>query len=73
MALTDGTWLTILFPVEADDRLMVWSQRFFVFLEALVLLVPLVYLLKRVTNPIDRLCGAAEAFGAAPEESPALP
>lgn len=73
VALTDGTWLTILFPVEADDRLMVWSQRFFVFLEALVLLVPLVYLLKRVTNPIDRLCGAAEAFGAAPEESPALP
>lgn len=73
VALTDGTWLTILFPVEADDRLMVWSQRLFVFLEALVLLVPLVYLLKRVTNPIDRLCGAAEAFGAAPEESPALP
>ena len=73
VALSDGTWLTILFPVEADDRLMVWSQRLFVFLEALLLLVPLVYLLKRVTNPIDRLCSAAEAFGAAPEESPALP
>lgn len=73
VALSDGTWLTILFPVETDDRLMVWSQRLFVFLEALVLLVPLVYLLKRVTNPIDRLCSAAEAFGAAPEESPTLP
>lgn len=73
VALSDGTWLTILFSVEADDRLMVWSQRLFVFLEALLLLVPLVYLLKRVTNPIDRLCSAAEAFGAAPEESPALP
>ena len=73
VALSDGTWLTILFPVEADDRMMVWSQRLFVFLEALLLLVPLVYLLKRVTNPIDRLCSAAEAFGAAPEESPALP
>ena len=73
VALSDGTWLTILFPVEADDRMMVWSQRLFVFLEALVLLVPLVYLLRRVTKPIDRLCSAAEAFGAAPEESPALP
>lgn len=73
VALEDGTWLTILFPVEADDRLMVWSQRLFVFLEAIVLLVPLVYLLKRVTKPIDRLCSAAEAFGAAPQESPALP
>lgn len=73
VSLSDGTWLTILFPVEADDRLMVWSQRLFVLLEAIVLLVPLVYLLKRVTTPIDRLCGAAEAFGAAPEESPALP
>lgn len=73
VALEDVTWLTILFPVEADDRLMVWSQRLFVFLEAVVLLVPLVYLLKRVTKPIDRLCSAAKAFGAAPQESPALP
>ena len=73
VALEDGTWLTILFPVEADDRLMVWSQRLFVFLEAVILLVPLVYLLKRVTKPIDRLCSAAKAFGAAPQESPALP
>lgn len=73
VALEDGTWLTILFPVEADDRLMVWSQRLFVFLEAIVLLVPLVYLLKRVTKPIDRLCSVAKAFGAAPQESPALP
>lgn len=73
VSLSDGTWLTIHFPVDADDRGLVWSQRLFVLLEGLVMLGLLVLFLKRITKPIARLSNAVEDFGRFPEEAEPIP
>lgn len=70
---SDGTWLKVTQPFNVDDHYVVWSQRFFVLAEALVMLALTVLLLLRVTRPIRQLSHAAEAFGKHPELSEPLP
>ncbi len=71
--LSDGTWLKITQPFNVDDRYVVWSQRLFVLIEAVVMLFLTAMLLLRVTKPIRRLSGAAESFGKHPELSEPFP
>ncbi len=71
--LSDGTWLKVTQPFNIDDRYVVWSQRLFVLLEALVMLVLTAMLLLRVTRPIRKLSGAADSFGKQPELSVPFP
>lgn len=71
--LSDGTWLKVTQPFNVDDRYVVWSQRFFVLIEAVVMLALTSMLLLRVTNPIRQLSGAAESFGKHPELSEPFP
>lgn len=71
--LSDGTWLKVTLPFNVDDRSVVWSQRFFVLVEAVVMLVLTAMLLLRVTRPIRQLGHAVEYFGKHPELSEPLP
>lgn len=71
--LSDGTWLKVTQPFNVDDRSVVWSQRCFVLIEAVVMLVLTSMLLLRVTRPIRQLSGAAESFGRHPELSEPFP
>lgn len=71
--LSDGTWLKVTQPLEVDDRSVVWSQRFFVLVEAVVMLLLLATLLSRVTKPIRQWSRAAESFGRHPESAEPLP
>lgn len=71
--LSDGTWLKVTQPFNVDDRYVVWSQRFFVLIEAVVMLVLTSMLLLRVTKTIRQLSGAAESFGRHPELSEPFP
>ncbi len=71
--LDDGSWLKVTQPFNVDDRQVVWSQRFFVLLGAVVLLALMGVLLLRVTRPMRRLGAAADSFGRFPELSDPLP
>ena len=71
--LSDGRWLKVTQPFDVDDRSVVWSQRLFVLLEAVVMLVLTAMLLLRVTTPLRLLSRAAESFGKHPEASAPLP
>lgn len=71
--LSDGTWLEIVQPFNVDDRNVVWTQRFFVLVEALVICVLSALALARMTRPLRELGDAAEAFGHHPETSLPLP
>ncbi|MDO4839979.1 MAG: HAMP domain-containing sensor histidine kinase [Desulfovibrionaceae bacterium] len=71
--LTDGTWLKVTQPYSVDDRYVVWTQRLFVLLEAIVMLVLTAMVLMRITRPIRRLASAAESFGKKPELSEPFP
>ncbi len=71
--LADGTWLKVTQPYSVDDRYVVWTQRLFVLLEAIVMLVLAGMVLLRITRPIRRLASAAETFGKHPELSRPLP
>ena len=73
VSLSDGTWLKVTQPLDVDDRYVVWSQRLFVMVESLVMIVLMVILLLRVTKPLRRLSSAAESFGKHPEMSAPLP
>ncbi len=71
--LTDGTWLKVTQPYSVDDRYVVWTQRLFVLLETIVMLVLTAMVLMRITRPIRRLASAAESFGKQPELSEPFP
>ena len=71
MKLDDGTWLVATFPYDADDRPPVWTQRFLMFAVALVLLLLVAWLLRRITAPLQSLSETMTAFGARPETAPA--
>ncbi|MDO5538431.1 MAG: HAMP domain-containing protein, partial [Desulfovibrionaceae bacterium] len=71
--LSDGTWLKVTQPFNVDDRNVVWTQRFFVLLEAIIILLLMGCLLLRVTRPLRDLGIAAETFGRHPEASAPLP
>ena len=70
--LTDGSWISIEMPQNADDRLLVWPQRIFLFVFALILLAITGYLLKRITQPLEKLSQALTVFGHFPENAQAL-
>lgn len=71
--LADGTWLKVTQPYSVDDRYVVWTQRLFVLLEAIVMLVLAGMVLLRITRPIRQLGSAAESFGRHPELSGPFP
>lgn len=70
--LTDGSWISIEMPQNDDDRLLVWPQRIFLFVFALILLAITGYLLKRITQPLEKLSQALTVFGHFPENAQAL-
>ena len=67
VALPDGEWLLMTSPYDVDDREVVWLQRLFVLLDAVVMLFVAVIFLKRVTKPMVELGRAVEDFGIHPE------
>lgn len=71
--LADGSWLKVTQPYSVDDRYVVWTQRLFVLLEAIVMLVLAAMVLLRITRPIRQLGSAAESFGRHPELSVPFP
>lgn len=71
--LSDGTWLKVTQPFDVDDRVVVWTQRLFVLVEAIVMVVLVAVVLLRVTRPIRQLGAAAESFGTSPEAAKPLP
>ena len=71
--LSDGTWLQITTPYDVDDRVLVWTQRAFLIMLALVTLVIVIVLVRRMTRPIDGLSRAVEEFGRHPEVCAPLP
>ncbi len=73
IALDDGTWLMVTQPLYVDVRGVVYAQRLFVLLEAVVMLLLVGFMLRRVTLPISRLGHAVESFGTSPETSTPLP
>lgn len=64
--LSDGSWLRITTPHDVDDRAAVWSQRLFVLLESVVMLLLAVVMVRRFTRPIEKLGSAVEMFGIVP-------
>ena len=71
--LSDGKWLTISTLLHVDDRIVVWSERGLIVLEGLLILILTVWLVRKVTRPIDNLSQAVVAFGEFPENAPAFP
>lgn len=71
--LSDGTWLKVTHPFNVDDRYVVYLQRLFVLLEAVVMLALTSMVLRRLTKPLRQLSHAAELFGKYPETSAPLP
>lgn len=71
--MSDGEWLKVTQPFELDDRYAVYFERIFVFMEGIVMLAVMGFLLRRVTMPIRKLSEAAETFGKYPEKSMPLP
>ena len=64
---SDGTWLQITTPYDVDDRALVWAQRAFLIVLALITLTVVIWLVRRMTRPIDDLSRAVEEFGRHPE------
>ena len=58
---------------DVDDRVLVWTQRAFLIVLALVTLVIVIVLVRRMTRPIDGLSRAVEEFGRHPEVCAPLP
>ena len=71
--LSDGSWLRITTPHDVDDRAVVWSQRLFVLLESVVMLLLAVVMVRRFTRPIEKLGSAVEMFGHRPDLVDPLP
>ena len=71
--LSDGSWLRITTPHDVDDRAVVWSQRLFVLLESVVMLLLAVVMVRRLTRPIEKLGSAVEMFGHRPDLVDPLP
>lgn len=73
LQFSDGTWLRVTQPFNVDDKFLVWSQRVFTIVAALIMIGISLVLLVRVTRPLRRLSKAAELFGRQPEFTEPLP
>lgn len=71
--LSDGKWLTISTLLHVDDRIVVWSQRGLIVLEGLLILVLTIWLVRKITRPIDNLSQAVASFGEFPENASPFP
>lgn len=71
--LADGKWLTVSSLLHVDDRLIVWVQRGFILIEALLVLALVLWQVKKLTRPMDELGEAAARFGKSPETAQAFP
>lgn len=71
--LSDGSWLRITTPHDVDDRAVVWSQRLFVLLESVIMLLLAVVMVRRYTRPIEKLGSAVEMLGHRPDLVDPLP
>lgn len=71
--LSDGSWLRITTPHDVDDRAVVWSQRLFVLLESVLMLLLAVVMVRRYTRPIEKMGSAVEMFGHRPDLVDPLP
>ena len=71
--LSDGKWLTISTLLQVDDRVVVWSERGLILLEGLIILLLSAWLVRRLTQPLDRLSRSVVQFGEFPEHSQSFP
>ena len=50
LQFSDGTWLRVTQPFDVDDKFLVWSQRVFTIVAALIMIGICLVLLIRVTR-----------------------